>query len=186
MRVGVDLLMIDELDRLLGRRWFDRFCFAGAELAEAGGLTGDRRREYLAGRFPRVLMCERGADLMRRASYANQARVHNGYHYPRSILTALRSRVNFPRFVEEFRPAVDSGLEKVYAIARRTSKVTGRPGLARLDSTASLSRAGAATSDVWPVNPFPWWGPDPGDVRAGFGSDPGRRWRASARRAPPA
>ena len=51
MRVGVDLLMIDELDRLLGRRWFDRFCFAGAELAEAGGLTGDRRREYLAGRF---------------------------------------------------------------------------------------------------------------------------------------
>jgi holo-[acyl-carrier protein] synthase len=51
IRVGVDLLMLDELDRLLGRRWFDRFCFAGAELAEAGGLTGDRRREYLAGRF---------------------------------------------------------------------------------------------------------------------------------------
>jgi len=51
IRVGVDLLMLDELDRLLGRRWFDRFCFAGAELAEASGLTGDRRREYLAGRF---------------------------------------------------------------------------------------------------------------------------------------
>ena len=29
------------------------------------------------------------ADLMQRASYANQARVHNGYHYPRSLLTAL-------------------------------------------------------------------------------------------------
>src|SRR5262249_20953829 len=52
------------------------------------------------------------------------ARVHNGYHYPRSVLTALRSRVNFPRFVEEFRPAVDSSFQKLYAVARRTSKVT--------------------------------------------------------------
>jgi len=51
MRVGVDLLMVDELDRLLGRRWFDGYCFAVAELAEAGRLAGGRRREFLAGRF---------------------------------------------------------------------------------------------------------------------------------------
>src|SRR4051794_17178888 len=61
---------------------------------------------------------------MRRASYANQARVHNGYHYPRSVLTALRSRVNYPRFVAEFRPAVDESFEKIYAVGRRFSKVT--------------------------------------------------------------
>src|SRR5438034_123132 len=78
----------------------------------------------MSARLPRVLVCERAADLMGRASFANQARVHNGYHYPRSVLTALRSRVNFPRFVEEFRPAVDSSFEKIYAVARRTSKVT--------------------------------------------------------------
>lgn len=89
-----------------------------------GGFYGLYLAEFLAVRLPRVLLCERAAGLMGRASFANQARVHNGYHYPRSVLTAVRSRVNFPRFVGEFRPAVDSGFEKVYAIARRGSKVT--------------------------------------------------------------
>lgn len=89
-----------------------------------GGFYGLYLAEYLAARFPRVMLVEQGAQLMQRASYVNQARVHNGYHYPRSILTALRSRVNFPRFVEEFRPAIDSSFAKVYAVARRFSKVT--------------------------------------------------------------
>jgi glycine/D-amino acid oxidase-like deaminating enzyme len=89
-----------------------------------GGFYGLYLAEQLAGHFRRVLLCERGPALMARASYANQARVHNGYHYPRSVLTAVRSRVNFPRFVAEFRPAVDSTFTKLYAIARRGSKVT--------------------------------------------------------------
>ena len=93
-------------------------------LIVGGGFYGLYLAEFLAARLPRVLLCEQAADLMGRASYANQARVHNGYHYPRSVLTALRSRVNFPRFVEEFRPAIDSTFEKLYAVARRTSKVT--------------------------------------------------------------
>jgi len=93
-------------------------------LVTGGGFYGLYLAEFLAARLPRVLLCERGPDLMGRASYANQARVHNGYHYPRSVLTALRSRVNFPRFVAEFGPAVVSDFEKVYAIARHTSKVT--------------------------------------------------------------
>ena len=37
---------------------------------------------------------------------------------PRSVLTAVRSRVNLPRFVDEFRTAIDSSFEKVYAIGR--------------------------------------------------------------------
>jgi glycine/D-amino acid oxidase-like deaminating enzyme len=93
-------------------------------LIVGGGFYGLYLAEALAARLPRVLLCERSADLMRRASYANQARVHNGYHYPRSVLTALRSRVNFPRFVAEFGPAVRPGFEKVYAVARQGSKVT--------------------------------------------------------------
>jgi phosphopantetheine--protein transferase-like protein len=51
MRLGVDLLMIDELDRLLGRRWFDAYVYARAELDTAGELAPQRRREFLAGRF---------------------------------------------------------------------------------------------------------------------------------------
>jgi glycine/D-amino acid oxidase-like deaminating enzyme len=93
-------------------------------LVIGGGFYGLYLAEYLARRGDRVILCERDSDLMRRASYANQARVHNGYHYPRSILTALRSRVNYPRFVAEFRPAIDDSFEKVYAVGRRFSKVT--------------------------------------------------------------
>jgi glycine/D-amino acid oxidase-like deaminating enzyme len=93
-------------------------------LVIGGGFYGLYLAEFLANCGDRVILCERDAGLMRRASYANQARVHNGYHYPRSILTALRSRVNYPRFVAEFRPAIDESFEQVYAVGRRFSKVT--------------------------------------------------------------
>jgi len=73
----------------------------------------------------RVVILEKGPDLLLRASYNNQARIHNGYHYPRNIVTALRSHVNFPRFVADFRECVDDGFEKVYAVAKVNSKVTG-------------------------------------------------------------
>jgi len=50
MRLGIDLLAVDELDRLTTRPWFRRYIFAEAELAQADAL-GARRREFLAGRF---------------------------------------------------------------------------------------------------------------------------------------
>lgn len=89
-----------------------------------GGFYGLYLAGALGGRLERVLVCERGPEVMCRASYANQARVHNGYHYPRSLLTALRSRVNYPRFVAEFRDAVDDSFTQVYAVARSGSKVS--------------------------------------------------------------
>ncbi len=80
--------------------------------------------EYFALQKHEVLLVERERSFMRRASYNNQARVHNGYHYPRSILTALRSRVSFPRFVSEFRDCVDSEFEKYYLIGSPLGKVS--------------------------------------------------------------
>jgi glycine/D-amino acid oxidase-like deaminating enzyme len=73
-----------------------------------------------------VLVLEKEPELMDRASYANQARVHNGYHYPRSILTAYRSRVNSPAFVREYADAVVNSFEHYYAIASRLSKINAR------------------------------------------------------------
>ena len=67
--------------------------------------------------FRSVVIAERESRLMSRASYVNQARVHNGYHYPRSLPTARRSRENFARFCDQFSYAVDRGLRKYYAIA---------------------------------------------------------------------
>lgn len=73
----------------------------------------------------RILIVERENDILLKASYNNQARIHNGYHYPRSLLTALRSRINFPRFVKEFSDCVVGDFEKIYAIGTYRSKVTG-------------------------------------------------------------
>ena len=68
----------------------------------------------------RVIVADREAGLLRRASYVNQARVHNGYHYPRSLDTAVRSRRNFVRFCTDHPFAIADGFEKIYAIARQS------------------------------------------------------------------
>jgi glycine/D-amino acid oxidase-like deaminating enzyme len=92
-----------------------------------GGIFGAALAAELRRRDGRpVTLLEAGPELLGRASYVNQARVHNGYHYPRSILTGLRSRVNFPRFVAEFADCIADDFEACYAIARRFSNVTAR------------------------------------------------------------
>jgi glycine/D-amino acid oxidase-like deaminating enzyme len=93
-----------------------------------GGFYGAAIAIYLAKErgLKRVVLLEREAKLLCRASYHNQARVHNGYHYPRSFTTAFRSRVNLPRFVRDWPEAVKQDFTKLYAIARRNSKVTAK------------------------------------------------------------
>jgi hypothetical protein len=71
-----------------------------------------------------VLLLEREPTLLGRASLVNQARVHNGYHYPRSILTSVRSRRNYDRFREEYADAVYERFDHYYAIARAGSKTS--------------------------------------------------------------
>lgn len=93
-----------------------------------GGFYGLRIALYLYEELGihNVLVIEKESGMMTRASYVNQARVHNGYHYPRSVLTALRSRVNFPVFGEEYGEAVVSNFDKYYAVSKKLSKVNGR------------------------------------------------------------
>lgn len=73
-----------------------------------------------------ITILEKEKSTMARASYVNQARVHNGYHYPRSVLTAYRSAVNFPRFTKQFSSAIVSDFDKYYGVARNLSKVNAR------------------------------------------------------------
>lgn len=93
-----------------------------------GGFYGAAIAVYLAKQrgLKRVLLIEREPALLMRASYNNQARVHNGYHYPRSFTTAYRSRVNLPQFVRDWPDAIKQDFTKLYAIARRNSKVTAK------------------------------------------------------------
>jgi glycine/D-amino acid oxidase-like deaminating enzyme len=89
-----------------------------------GGFFGCALAAHLREQGQDVVVVERADALLTRASYHNQARVHNGYHYPRSLLTALRCRVNFPRFHAEFRDCMREDFEKYYAIGTIGSKVT--------------------------------------------------------------
>jgi glycine/D-amino acid oxidase-like deaminating enzyme len=91
-----------------------------------GGFYGASIAHYLKTRrsMKNVLLVERGTDLLTRSSFVNQARVHGGYHYPRSFTTAYRSRVNLPLFSREFSAAMFDSYDSIYAIARRNSKVT--------------------------------------------------------------
>ena len=93
-----------------------------------GGFYGSAIAIYLAKTrgLRRVVLLEREPKLLLRASYNNQARVHNGYHYPRSFTTAFRSQINLPRFVKDWPHAVKQDFVKLYAIARRNSKVTAK------------------------------------------------------------
>jgi glycine/D-amino acid oxidase-like deaminating enzyme len=93
-------------------------------LVIGGGFFGMYVSEFLAKRGRHVILIEKEDDFMQRASFVNQARVHNGYHYPRSILTALRSRISLPRFCEEFRHCIDNTFDNYYLISNLQSKVT--------------------------------------------------------------
>lgn len=89
-----------------------------------GGFYGCMLALFFKEKGGSVAILEKEKDLLMRASYNNQARVHNGYHYPRSFLTALRSHQNFARFVKDFKETVVDNFQKVYAIASGVSKVT--------------------------------------------------------------
>lgn len=93
-------------------------------LIVGGGFFGMYLAEHFARTGHRVQLVEEAPSFMSRASYANQARVHQGYHYPRSILTALRSRLAFPRFVEEFRDCIDSDFAMHYLIGAPLGNVS--------------------------------------------------------------
>jgi len=88
-----------------------------------GGFYGCAVALELSQLGKRVILVEKEPAIMSRASYVNQARIHQGYHYPRSVLTALRSRVNFGRFVKEYKTSVYSEFDKYYAIGKISSKV---------------------------------------------------------------
>lgn len=99
-----------------------------SSLVIGGGFYGVNIALYLAQHKKQgdVVLIERAGSLLSRASYHNQARVHNGYHYPRSFTTANRSQINFPRFINDWPEAVKMDFTQLYAIARNNSKVTAK------------------------------------------------------------
>lgn len=63
----------------------------------------------------KILVLEYDSIPFARATYINQARVHMGYHYPRSLSTAVKSAHYYRRFHEDFGFAIHDQFHQVYA-----------------------------------------------------------------------
>ncbi|MFN8304283.1 MAG: FAD-dependent oxidoreductase [Saprospiraceae bacterium] len=81
-----------------------------------GGIFGCYAALWLAGRGAKVALLEKEARLFQKASLVNQARLHGGYHYPRSLATAAMSDEHKERFTAEHRAFINFSFEKYYAI----------------------------------------------------------------------
>lgn len=89
------------------------------------GLYGLYAALYCAELGQKVLVLEYDDAPFKRATYVNQARVHNGYHYPRSISTALKSAQYFERFNSEFSFCINSEFNQIYATSASYSWTNG-------------------------------------------------------------
>ena len=69
----------------------------------------------------RVLVLDKDTGPFKRATYINQARVHMGYHYPRSLSTAEKSARYFERFCNDFGFCIKTDFEQIYATSSALS-----------------------------------------------------------------
>ncbi|MTI46628.1 MAG: FAD-dependent oxidoreductase [Firmicutes bacterium] len=89
------------------------------------GIFGLYAAKKLVEKGLKVAILEYDSTSFSRASYINQARVHRGYHYPRSFTTAMKSASYFHRFNKDFSFAINNKFKKVYGIAKDYSLTSG-------------------------------------------------------------
>lgn len=87
-----------------------------------GGIFGISTALKLQNNFD-VTLFEENEDILQNASSINQYRLHRGYHYPRSIETALSAKKGTETFVKEFSCEI-SNTKQHYVIARKNTKTT--------------------------------------------------------------
>lgn len=85
------------------------------------GLYGLYAARFCAKKEQHILVLEYDGGPFERATYINQARVHMGYHYPRSLTTAVKSAGYFRRFVEDFGFCIHDAFEQIYATSDKFS-----------------------------------------------------------------
>ena len=85
------------------------------------GLYGLYSAELCGKQGDKVLVLEYDNAPFARATYINQARVHMGYHYPRSFSTAIKSAHYFERFMKDYEFCVLQEFDQVYATSSKFS-----------------------------------------------------------------
>lgn len=89
------------------------------------GLYGLYSALYCGRKGQYILVLECDSKPFRRATFINQARVHQGYHYPRSISTAIKSAGYFERFNRDYAFCINGEFGKVYATSAQYSWTNG-------------------------------------------------------------
>lgn len=90
------------------------------------GLYGLYAALFCGKRGQKVLVLECDPVPFGRATYINQARVHQGYHYPRSMSTAMKSAGYFERFNRDFSFCINREFDKIYATSSQYSWSDGK------------------------------------------------------------
>ena len=90
------------------------------------GLYGLYSALFCCQRGQKVIVLECDHSPFRRATFINQARVHQGYHYPRSISTAMKSAGNFDRFNKDFAFCINKEFDQIYATSSEYSWSNGK------------------------------------------------------------
>ena len=85
------------------------------------GLYGLYAAQKCGAAGQRVLVLERDPAPFMRATYINQARVHMGYHYPRSYSTAIKSAHYFQRFCRDYDFCLHTSFDQIYATSAHFS-----------------------------------------------------------------
>lgn len=85
------------------------------------GLYGLYAAHHCGKKGEKVIVLECDPTPFRRATYINQARVHQGYHYPRSLSTAMKSAGYFQRFNDDYGFCINRSFEKIYATSAHWS-----------------------------------------------------------------
>ncbi len=85
------------------------------------GIYGLYSALFCGERNQKVLVIEKENEAFKRATYINQARVHNGYHYPRSYSTAIKSAKYFERFNEAYGFSELTNFDQIYATSTNFS-----------------------------------------------------------------
>ncbi len=85
------------------------------------GIFGCTAALALAKTGYKVVLFERLPDIIMGTSENNTNRIHQGFHYPRDMKTAIECRDNYRRFETEFREALIDDYPNIYCIAEKFS-----------------------------------------------------------------
>ncbi|MEG2464258.1 MAG: hypothetical protein RSA87_03665 [Malacoplasma sp.] len=85
------------------------------------GLYGLYSAIHCGKKGERIIVLECESEAFMRATYINQARIHMGYHYPRSYSTAIKSASYFNQFNKDYGFCVLDSFDQIYATSSNFS-----------------------------------------------------------------